>query len=129
LIPGFAEAMRLRTGQHLRRQSDIRAVRQEGRRVDCKAFTMWWMTRGAEPALPRACFVASTQAVGGAVLRNRAKRRMRELFRSQQKLLPQSCDLLLVARSSVNHWAYAQLERTFAEACGRISSPLPGRTP
>jgi|HubBroStandDraft_1064217.scaffolds.fasta_scaffold536671_2 ribonuclease P protein component len=121
--------MRLRPGQHLRRQSDIRAVRQQGSRVDCRAFTMWWMARGGEPALPRACFVASTQAVGAAVQRNRAKRRMREIFRSHQKLLPRSCDLLLVARSSVNQWPFAQLERTFADACGRISSPPPGRSP
>ncbi|HEY5078971.1 MAG TPA: ribonuclease P protein component [Opitutaceae bacterium] len=120
--------MRLRPGQHLRRQSDIRAVRQQGSRVDCKAFTMWWMARAGEPALPRACFVASTQAVGAAVQRNRAKRRMREIFRSHQKLLPRSCDLLLVARSSVNHWPYAQLERTFADACGRIAPPSPGKS-
>jgi ribonuclease P protein component len=120
--------MRLRPGQHLRRQSDIREVRQQGSRVDCKAFTMWWRSREGEPALPRACFVASTQAEGHAVLRNRAKRRMREIFRSHQKLLPRSCDLLLVARSSVNHWPYAQLERTFADGCGRITPPSPGKS-
>jgi ribonuclease P protein component len=121
--------MRLRPGQHLRRQSDIQAVRQQGIRVDCRAFTMWWRARGGQPSLPRACFVASTQAVGGAVLRNRAKRRMREIFRRHQELLPRSCDLLLVARSSVIHWPYAQLERTFSDACGRINSPTPGRSP
>ena len=118
--------MRLRPGQHLRRQSDIQAVRHQGSRVDCKAFTMWWRPRTGEPVLPRACFVASTQAVGDAVQRNRAKRRLREIFRSQQKLLPRSCDLLLVARASVILWPYAQLERTFADACGRIAPPSPG---
>jgi len=119
--------MRLRPGQHLRRQSDIRAVRQQGTRVDCKAFTVWWMPRSGDASLPRACFVASTQAVGAATFRNRAKRRMREIFRSQQQLLPPSCDLLMVARSAVNQWPYAQLQRTFADACGRISAPP--RTP
>jgi ribonuclease P protein component len=112
--------MRLRPAQHLRRQSDIRAVREHGDRVDCRAFTVWWMPRDAGPALPRACFVASTQAVGGATLRNRAKRRMREIFRTKQQLLPPSCDLLLVARRSVNDWPYARLESSFAEACGRM---------
>jgi ribonuclease P protein component len=121
--------MRLRPGQHLRRQSDIQAVRQEGVRVDCKAFTLWWMAREGEPVLPRACFVASTQAVGGAVHRNRAKRRMREIFRSRQHLLPASCDVMMVARSSVIHWPYAQLDRTFADACGRISAGPKAPTP
>ena len=112
--------MRFRPGQRLHRQSDIRAVREHGSRVDCRAFTLWWMARDTGPALPRACFVASTQAVGGAVMRNRAKRRMREIFRINQRLLPASCDLLLVARRPVNDWPYARLESTFAEACARI---------
>lgn len=121
--------MRLRPAQHLRRQSDIRAVRQQGSRVDCGAFTVWWTARDGGAALPRACFVASTQAVGPAVLRNRAKRRMREIFRRHQNLLPQSSDLMLVARSSVNPWPFARLERAFVEACGRISAGLPPRSP
>jgi ribonuclease P protein component len=121
--------MRLRPAQHLRRQSDIRSVRQQGIRVDCGAFTVWWMARAGGAALPRACFVASTQAVGAAVLRNRAKRRMREIFRRKQGLLPPSCDLMLVARSSVNQWPFARLESAFAESCGRISSKLTPKSP
>ena len=114
--------MRMRSGQHLRRQSDIRAVRQQGTRVDCLAFTVWWTARAGGAELPRACFVASNQAVGGAVLRNRAKRRMREIFRRSQNLLPPSCDLLLVARQQVNRWPFEKLERAFAEATVRIRS-------
>ncbi len=117
--------MRLRPGQHLRRQNDIRDVRQQGIRLDCRAFTIWCLARPGGVALPRACFVASTQSVGGAVLRNRAKRRMREMFRRRQGLIPAPCDLLIVARSQVNGWAFAQLDRTFADACGRMA-PHPG---
>ena len=121
--------MRLRPGQHLRRQSDIRDVRRQGIRLDCKAFTIWWIARPGAGPLPRACFVASTQAVGRAVLRNRARRRMREIFRRRQDLLPAPCDLLIVARSQVNNWPFAQLERIFADACskmaGRPSLPKP----
>ena len=67
--------MRFRPGQHLRRQSDIRAPRERGARADCQTFTVWHLRRNpsasAEP-LPRACFVASRVSVGGAVQRNRA---------------------------------------------------------
>ena len=97
--------------------------------MDCGAFTVWWMARASGADLPRACFVASTQAVGAAVLRNRAKRRMRETFRRHQNLLPATCDLLLVARSSVNQWPFSKVERAFAEACGRIGSNLSSRKP
>jgi ribonuclease P protein component len=115
--------MRFRPGQHLRSQSDIRTVREQGTRVDCQAFTVWWMPRDKGPSAPRACFVASTQAVGGAVLRNRAKRRLREIFRAKQALIPGSCDLMLVARRSVNQWPYPQLESTFEKACGKMRRP------
>jgi ribonuclease P protein component len=118
--------MRLRPGQHLRRQSDIRNVRQQGARVDCRAFTVWWVPGGPGTPARRACFVASTQAVGKAVQRNRAKRRMREVFRRRQDLLPQSCDLLMVARSLVNEWEFTRVDGAFADACSRIAQ-APGR--
>jgi len=93
-----------------------------GMRLDCKAFTMWWLARNETPGTRRACFVASTQAIGNAILRNRAKRRMREVFRRRQGQLPASCDLLLVARAQVNLWPFAQLDRCFADACARMAA-------
>jgi ribonuclease P protein component len=124
--------MRFRPEQHLRRQSDIRAVREQGRRVDCRAFTLWWKRRESPAAgnldntnIPaRVCVVASSAAVGAAVQRNRAKRRLREIFRHQQHLVPAGCDLMLVARAAVTSQPLAELEQKFSEACGRIS-PAP----
>jgi ribonuclease P protein component len=121
--------MRLRPGQHLRRQSDIRDVRQQGIRVDCRAFTIWWLARPGGGALARACFVASTQSVGKAILRNRAKRRLREIFRRRQGLLRPPCDLLIVARAQVNSWAFPQLDRAFADACARMTQDTGPLTP
>jgi ribonuclease P protein component len=94
--------------------------------MDCKAFTIWWLERPIGLPVRRACFVASTQAVGNAILRNRAKRRMREIFRRRQNLLPGSCDLLIVTRSQVNNWPFAQLDSAFADGCARIV-PATGR--
>ena len=121
--------MRFRTDQHLRRQSDIRGAREEGSRIDCRAYTVWWRPRPAAaagenaPTLPRAGVVASIAAVGPAVRRNRAKRRLREIFRRHQELLPRDCDLLLVARSGVVHRPFGELEKKFLEACRVISAP------
>ena len=123
--------MRFRPEQHLRRQSDIRAVREQGRRVDCRAFTIWWKPRDvivAPPAQnpPRVCVIASTNAVGNAVRRNRAKRRLREVFRHQQHRVPAGCDLLLIARGAATEWPMSELENKFVEACGRIVVPAAG---
>lgn len=111
-------------------------VRAEGRRIDCRAFTVWWRSRaageagqgGRRPAgppngpvrLPRVCVIASTAAVGHATLRNRAKRRLREVFRLRQHEVPINCDLLLIARSGSTTWPLAELEKRFVEACRRI---------
>jgi ribonuclease P protein component len=125
--------MRYRPEQHLRRQTDIRAVREQGRRVDCRIFTIWWRQREVtetQPVSPandptRLCVAASIAAVGPAVTRNRAKRRLRELFRRHQKLLPSRCDLLVVARTAVAVRPFAELDRIFVEACSRISGSCP----
>jgi ribonuclease P protein component len=68
---------------------------------------------------------ASIAAVGPAVLRNRAKRRLREIFRSHQDLLPAGSDLLLVARAAVTRRPFAELDQVFVEACGRINRSKP----
>ncbi|HZP60461.1 MAG TPA: ribonuclease P protein component [Opitutaceae bacterium] len=115
--------MRFRAVQRLRRQSDFRAVRERGRRHDCGGFTLWWLRRApSETPLPpaRLGVVASTASVGHAVRRNRAKRRLREIFRAHQDLVPAGCDLLLVARASLNQLAYGELEQKFMTACHKI---------
>ena len=120
--------MRFRPEQHLRRQDDIRIVRAEGRRFDARAFTAWWRPRSLDlpPAasLPRVCVVASTAVVGHAILRNRAKRRLRELFRQHQALLPAGCDYMFVARAAMNQRPFPELEKLFIHACGQIASAV-----
>ena len=122
--------MRFRPEQHLRRQSDIRVVREQGRRVDCRAFTVWWKRRETPlatnpPDAPRVCVVASTAAVGHAVLRNRAKRRLREIFRHHQHLVPPGCDLMLIARAAATARPLPELAQKFAEACAQIPPAAP----
>lgn len=138
--------MRFRAEQHLRRQSDFRDAREKGRRQDCGAFTLWWYRRPAilaaeSPPVPAAAaevratpasihgprvgVIASTAAVGKAVKRNRAKRRMRAIFCQHQNLVPADCDLLMIARNALNRLEYRQIEQKFVEACRKIFPPAP----
>lgn len=120
--------MRFHAEQHLRRPAEISAVRERGQRVDCRAFTLWWKRREpmavTAPASARArvCVIASTKAVGGAIQRNRAKRRLREVFRLQQAHVPADCDLLLIARSSATTWPLPELEKRFVDACRAMTA-------
>lgn len=115
--------MRFRPEQHLRRQSEFRAVREQGRRLNCGAFTMGFLRRedpAATASLPRLGVVASTSSVGHAVLRNRAKRRLREVFRNNQQFVPAGCDVLLIARAAVTSLPMIELEKKFTDACRQI---------
>jgi ribonuclease P protein component len=100
-------------------------MREQGRRVDGGAFTLWWRPRDpAGPTAPvRVGVVASIAAVGPAVSRNAAKRRLRELFRRHQGIFPPGTDLLLVARSALNRMAFRDAEARFLDICGRLPAP------
>jgi len=118
--------MRFRAEQRLRRQHDFRHLREKGRRVDGGAFTLWWQSRdragaAVSPRLVRVGVVASTAAIGSAVRRNAAKRRLREVFRRNQALIPPGTDLLLVARSSLNELAFRDVESKFIAVCRRLT--------
>ncbi|MBI5768453.1 MAG: ribonuclease P protein component [Verrucomicrobia bacterium] len=125
--------MRYRPEQHIRRQSEIRAVREQGRRIDGRDFTLWWKRREAPaagvttpgPDGPRVCVVAAAAMIGGAVRRNRAKRRLREIFRQHQQAVPARCDLMLIARPAALDRPLPELARKFTEACARIAPPSP----
>lgn len=127
--------MRFRAEQHLRRALDFQHVRTHGRRHDCGAFMLWYARQappGAFPDAPdqekrapsashaRVGFVASRAAVGNAVQRARAKRRLREAFRHHQALVPPGYDLMLVARGSLNRLEYPEIEQRFVTACRKI---------
>jgi len=111
--------MRFRAESHLRRQADFAHVRAAGRRFFGRGFTLWVATRPefSTAAGPRVGVVASRAAVGNAVKRNRAKRRLREVFRHHQTLVPSDRDMLLVAKSAINRLEYREIEQSFVRVC------------
>jgi ribonuclease P protein component len=115
--------MRLRAGQRLRRNDDFRAVRELGRRMDCGAFMLTWCVRPkGEPAAPaRVGVVASRASVGDAVHRNRAKRRLRTLYRQHQHLVPPGLDLVLTARAALLRMEFAEVAQRFTHACSKLT--------
>ena len=61
------------------------------------------------PGPPRVGFTA-TRKIGGAVVRNRAKRLLREVFRLRAALFPAGIDLVVIAKPGA-------ADMTFAAAC------------
>ncbi len=58
--------------------------------------------------------------LGKAVVRNRARRRLRELFRLAQPNMKQGYDVILVARSRCATAPYQKLSAAFRKACSQV---------
>ena len=61
-----------------------------------------------------------TVKLGHAVVRNRVRRRLREIYRLREGELRRGYDLVIVARSRSADAAYRQLERDFLSCCARL---------
>lgn len=65
--------------------------------------------------------VTVSTKLGGAVVRNRARRRLREVFRLAQPDMKQGYDIILVARTRSVSGPYKKLTAAFYKACGQLS--------
>lgn len=97
-------------------------VQRGGRRVTGRFMTLI--------ALPNALGsdrlgIVASKRVGGAVVRNRAKRRLREIFRREQPLPAASrsrgsLDVVAIARRELVDAPFAAAEADFASALGKL---------
>jgi ribonuclease P protein component len=82
----------------LSRSRDFDSVYRHGRSVSTRYLVLYWFAREDGPeAVPR-LGLAVPKAVGTAVVRNRIKRRLREIFRERSAGLPPDHDYVLVVR-------------------------------
>ena len=79
----------------LRNGAAIRLVFKEGRRVSCPLFTLLYRRNALD--YTRVGVVVGKK-LGGAVWRNRSKRRFRELARLSLSRLPAGLDLLILPK-------------------------------
>jgi ribonuclease P protein component len=109
----FPRAVRLRS----RDQFDH--VQRGGRRVSARFLTLIGSPNSLE--IDRLGIIASRR-VGGAVLRNRAKRRLREVFRRQEpsESVGGALDLVVIARSSLTEAPFPEVEADFRAALGKL---------
>lgn len=121
---------RLLPRHRLRAGADFSALRADGvvfRGAFCLLVTL---RRPDEPT--RVGFIASRRGVGGAVERNRARRRLREIVRRRWGRLPETGVLLMFvahrAAPTVAHQDLASdVERVMTSA--GVLAPLPVETP
>ncbi len=64
--------------------------------------------------------VTVSAKLGKAVVRNRVRRRLREIYRLAQPEMKQGYDMILVARSRAVGASYRELERAYRRVCEKL---------
>jgi ribonuclease P protein component len=81
----------------LSRSRDFDAVYRRGRSVSTRFLVLYWFARDEDGDEPR-LGIAVPKSTGGAVVRNRTKRQLREAWRALLEQVPRGRDYVLVAR-------------------------------
>lgn len=104
----------LKRAHRLRRRADFTRVVRTGRRVG-RGTVVVHLQHTGEATPPRAGFVVS-RAVGGAVVRNTVRRRLRHLVREHLDELPPGTTLVVRALPSAAEASYSRLGADLAAA-------------
>jgi len=103
----------------LSRSRDFDAVYRAGRSVSTRFLTLYWFERQESVGEPR-LGLAVPREVGNAVVRNRIKRQLREVFRARLGRVPQGSDYVLRVRKGLPEAAEANGHEWLAERVDEV---------
>jgi ribonuclease P protein component len=120
---------RLRPAQRIKRGRDFMRARAEGRRVVQGCLILNWTD--SPPGRTSRVGVITSRKLGGAVVRSRARRLLREAFRLNQDALARMSDLVLIARNSIVGKDLGGVQTDFLTAARRaqLLAPPADKTP
>jgi ribonuclease P protein component len=131
-MAAVSRALALPRARRLKQSREFAAVRREGQRLVHGCLIANWrrLPSGAASRVG----VITGRALGRAVVRNRARRWLREAFRLHQAELAAPVEMVLVARPSILNACWQDVERDYLAALRRAGllktdTPSPASTP
>lgn len=112
LAPERSEGFRFPKSVRITNRSQYLKIYREGRRVRSRRMTLFALPNGLEESR---IGITVTRKVGGAVLRNRVKRRFREIFRKHRRELKPPLDIVVNAHVGIAKAQFAEIEKEFVE--------------
>ena len=101
----------------LKKNSDFRRLYAKGKSAVTPYLVLY--TRPNRLGENRVGYTVSAK-LGHAVVRNRVRRRLREIVRLNSPKLKSGWDIVVVARSRCVDAEYRRLEKAFLQACGKL---------
>ena len=101
----------------LKKNSDFRRLYARGKSAATPCLVLY--ARPNKRGENRLGYTVSTK-LGHAVVRNRVRRRLREIVRLNEPALKQGWDMVLVARGRSVNAPYRKLNASFLDACNKL---------
>ena len=105
----------------LRNQKDFSSIYKRGKSVGDRCVVVFYRKNGLDYS--RTAFLASKK-VGNSVVRNRARRLMKESYRSLKDQIPAGYDMIFIARTTICNLKCADVKKSIEAAlkrCGILS--------
>ena len=106
----------------IRRRPEFQRVYEGGQRLRLRLMTVMVLPNGS--GVSRLGIAATRKQLGGAVVRNRAKRLVREVFRKAD--VPGGLDIVVIPRRDMLDVEYRTIEAEFRYALRRVRRPDAG---
>lgn len=103
------EGRRFTRAEHIRRRQDYEAVYERGSRLSGALMTVFFLPNSVGIAR---LGIAATRKIGAAVGRNRAKRRVREVFRHTRPA--DALDIVVIPRRELIDAPFERVQREFS---------------
>jgi ribonuclease P protein component len=123
MVPEKRERFKFPKASRLTRAAEFALVKKEGKSWTGKHLTLGILRQADESAARLG--IVTTRRLGHAVIRNRVRRRLREVFRLNQHRLISGLWIVMVARVSAAEATFHQLERDWLRVADRASILAP----
>jgi ribonuclease P protein component len=110
----------LKKAERLRKNSDFLEIYKQAKRLQGRFLLVYFVFNNEERR--KAGFVVSKKVSKKAVIRNRAKRRLREIYRTNKHCLPENISVVFTAKPEIIMANYNEIKEDILKLFEKIAN-------